>query len=117
MSLRALAFLAAPVGSVNDKTELLGALVALLPASMLFLGSLVLFVRRKAVCSALQVIGAGCLTVVVLTHVAEALHLFPRMGWGLSDSAGHYLNLVGAILGLLLFPIGYLGSALTHKAN
>src|SRR5262245_20757101 len=97
--------------------ELLGALVALLPASMLFFGSLVLFVRRKAVWSALQVIGAGCLTVVVLTHVAEALHLFPRMGWGLSDSAGHYLNLVGAILGLLCFPLGYLGSALTHKPN
>ena len=102
---------------MNDKMELLGALLALLPASMLFLGSLILFVRRKTGCPALQVIGAGCLTVVVLTHVAEALHLFPRMGWGLSDSAGHYLNLVGAILGLLLFPVGYFGQLLSPTSR
>ena len=31
----------------------------------------------------LQLIGAGCVVVVVLTHVAEAFKLLPIMGWGL----------------------------------
>jgi hypothetical protein len=93
------------------------ALVALLPASMLFLGALVLFVRGKTAYSALQLVGAACLMVVVLTHVLEALQLFPGMGWGLSDSAGHYLDLVGAVLGFAFFPAGYLGHALTRKPN
>jgi hypothetical protein len=38
------------------------------------------------------------LLVVVLTHVAEALHLFPAMGWGEPDSAGHYVDLASAVL-------------------
>jgi hypothetical protein len=84
---------------------------------MLLLGSLVRFVRRKEACAALQVIGAGGLLIVVLTHVAEALHVFPGMGWGLPDSAGHYLNMVSVVLGLALFPVGYLGGALTHKPH
>lgn len=27
---------------------------------------------------------------VVVTHICEALHLFPSMHWGLKHSAGHY---------------------------
>ena len=53
-------------------------------------------------------LGAGCLVVVVLTHLREALHLLPWMHWGLEHSAGHYLDLGSAVLGLTLFPIGYL---------
>jgi len=34
------------------------------------------------------------------------------MRWGLEDSPGHYLDLVSAILGLTLFPAGYLAHAL-----
>lgn len=49
--------------------------------------------------SRLQFFGLACLGVVILTHVAEKLHVFPRMGWGLPDSPGHYLDLVSAILG------------------
>jgi hypothetical protein len=97
--------------------ELLRALVALIPASMLFSGSLVLFVRGKTVCSVLQLLGAGCLVLVVLTHVSEALHLFPWMRWGLEDSAGHYLDLLGAVLGLTLFPAGYLAHALNLRPD
>ena len=52
--------------------------------------------------------GSACFIVVVLTHVAEALHIFPSMGWGLPDSAGHYLDLVSAILGCALLPAGSL---------
>jgi hypothetical protein len=39
---------------------------------------------------------------VVLTHVAEALHLFPWMQWGSSNSAAHYLDLWSAVLGLTM---------------
>jgi hypothetical protein len=92
---------------------LLKALVALVPACMLFSGSTVLFFREKIAYSFLQLLGAGCLVVVVLTHVSEALHLFPWMHWGLEHSVGHYLDFWSAVLGLTLFPIGYLLHALT----
>jgi len=88
--------------------RLLIALIALVPACMLFSGSVVLFTRRKTVCSLLQLLGAGCLTAVVLSHVCEALGLFPWMHWGLEHSLGHYLDLWSAVLGLTLFPVGYL---------
>src|SRR5262245_26724582 len=55
--------------------------------------------RLKAVCRLLQMFGAACLIVVVLTHVAETLDLFPSMGWGQPNSPGHYLDLISAILG------------------
>lgn len=55
----------------------------------------------------MQLVGASCIVLVVLTHVCEALRLFPAMHWGLEHSAGHYLDLVGAVLGLTLFPAGY----------
>jgi hypothetical protein len=91
------------------------ALVALVPACMLFSGSLVLFFRGKTVSSSLQLLDAGCLVMVVLTHVAEALHLFPWMHWGSEHSVGHYLDLWSAVLGLTLFPIGYLLHALVKR--
>jgi hypothetical protein len=43
---------------------------------------------------------------VVLTHIAEKLHVLPSMGWGLPYSRGHYLDLVSAILGCALLLIG-----------
>jgi hypothetical protein len=94
---------------------LLKALVALVPTCMLFLGAVVLFFREKSVHSFLQPFGAGCLVVVVLTHISEALHLFPWMHWGLEHSIGHYLDFWSAVLGLTLFPIGYLFHALTRR--
>jgi hypothetical protein len=90
---------------------------ALVPAFILFSGSLVLFVREKTAYSVLQVVGTACLVVVVLTHVAEALHLFPGMGWGLQNSAGHYLDLGSALVGFTLFPVGYLLHTITLKPN
>ena len=94
---------------------LLKVLVALVPACLLFSGSLVLFFRGKTVFSLLQLLGAGCLVMVVLTHISEALHLFPWMHWGLEHSVGHYLDFWSAVLGLTLFPIGYLLDALTQR--
>jgi hypothetical protein len=55
----------------------------------------------------LMVLGAGCLAVVILTHLCEAFRLLPIMGWGRKHSAGHYLDLGAAILALTLLPIGY----------
>jgi len=81
--------------------------MALVPTSLLLAASVGAALRRRTVWSALQLVGAGCLVVVVLTHVCEALHLFPWMLWGESHSAGHYLDFASAILGLTLFPIGY----------
>ena len=39
---------------------------------------------------------------VVLTHVAEALYLFPWLQWGSSNSAAYYLDLWSAVLGLTM---------------
>ena len=92
------------------------ALAAVMPTSMLFAGSLVLLIRGKTVDSLLQVLGAGCLLVVVVVHLAEAVNWFPAMGWGLEHSAGHYLDFVSAVLGLVLFAVGYLLQALRCKS-
>jgi len=98
--------------AMGSHATLVSALVALVPVGVLFAGSAVLLVRRQTVGALLQLLGAGCLVVVVLAHVCEALHLFPSMGWGLQDSLGHYLDLSSALLGLALFPAGYLAYAL-----
>lgn len=91
------------------------ALVALVPACVLFSGSVALFSRERNLSSFLQLLGAGCLVVVVLSHVSEAFHLFPLMHWGLEHSVGHYIDFVSAVLGLTLFPMGYLFHALTKR--
>ncbi len=87
---------------------LLKALLAMVPISLLFFGSGILFLERRTSSSLLQLIGTGCLAVVVLTHFCEALHLFPWMHWGDAHSVAHYLDLGSAVLGLTLFPVGYL---------
>lgn len=94
--------------------NLLKALVALVPASMLLLGSLRLFRAEGRLPTLLQLLGAAGLVVVVLTHICEGLHLFPAMGWGSEHSVGHYLDLSGALCGFTLFPLGYLLHALRH---
>jgi hypothetical protein len=62
-------------------TTLLKALVALVPMCVLVFWSVILFFREKTRCSFLQLLGARGLMVVVLTHISEALHVFP---WGCS---------------------------------
>jgi len=94
---------------------LLKSLVALAPACMLLIGSTVLFSKSKTARSFLQMLGATGVLLVVLSHVCEALQLFSWMHWGLRSSAGHYLDLCGAVLGLVAFPLGYLGHALTKR--
>ena len=93
---------------------LLRGLVALMPACVLLSGSIILFSKGKTVGSFLQLLGAGSLIVVVLCHICEGLYLFPWMNWGLERSVGHYIDLSSAVLGLTLFPVGYLFHALTR---
>jgi hypothetical protein len=94
---------------------LLKAVVALLPVSVLLAGSAVLFLRGKTLSSFLQLFGALCLTAAVLTHVCEALGLFPSTRWGRERSAGHYVDLWSAGIGVSLFFIGYLFHALARR--
>jgi ABC-type transport system involved in multi-copper enzyme maturation permease subunit len=61
--------------------------------------------------------GAACLAVVVLTHVAETFGIFPSMGWGQPNSAGHYLDLASAILGCTLLPVGLIASFIARRKN
>jgi hypothetical protein len=91
---------------------LFAALAALLPASVLFCGSAILFRRSKTIWSSLQVSGAAGLIVVVLAHMCEAMGLFPWMGWALQHSPGHYVDLTGALIEVTMFPTGYLFHAL-----
>jgi hypothetical protein len=86
-----------------------------IPICLLFSGSLVLFSRENTVSSFLQLLGAGGLMVVMLTHIAEVFQLLPWMHWGSEHSLGHYLDFGSAVLGLTSFPLGYLIHALTKR--
>jgi hypothetical protein len=89
-------------------STLLKASIALVPVSALVAYSATAFVKLRTVPTLLQLIGAACLVLVVLTHVAEGLHLFPAMGWGEPSRVGHYLDLSSAALGVTLTPLGYI---------
>jgi hypothetical protein len=91
------------------------ALIALVPVGVLFVGSVVLFFEKQTISTFLQLLGAACLVVVVVTHVCESFHLFPSMHFGREHSVGHYLDFWSAVLGLSLFPVGYLLHALTNR--
>ena len=79
---------------------------------MLMAGSSALMLKGRTFYASLQLLGAISLVVVVLTHVSEALRLFPIMQWGQEHSPGHYLDFYSALLGFTLFPLGYLFQAL-----
>jgi hypothetical protein len=62
----------------------------------------------------LLLLGFVCLAVVVLTHVAEWLRVFPGMGWG---SPGHYLDFVSALLGCALLIVGMIWISLNTRRS
>ncbi len=93
------------------------ALIALFPVCTLLLGALIVARRGRTVSSLLQLVGAVFLIAVVLAHVSEAFHLLPWMGWGREHSPGHFLDLASAVLGLTLFPVGYLAHALAIRST
>ena len=94
---------------------LLKALFFLVPVCLLLAWSILSFLSGKAVLTFLQLFGAGGLVMVVLTHVFAALQLFPVMHWGSPHSVGHSLDVWSAVLGLTLFPLGYVFQALTKR--
>jgi hypothetical protein len=87
---------------------LLRALAALVPVAFIVIVSVAAFLRSRNVPAFVQLAGATCLLLVVLTHICEGLRWFERMQWGERHGAGHYLDLTGAVLGVILFPVGYL---------
>lgn len=79
--------------------------------------SVIAFAREKTGLAWLQLIGSALLAVMVCTHFAETYHLFPRMGWGLPHSPGHYIDLISAWGGVTLLVFGYLLRMLArHRA-
>ena len=78
------------------------AVILALPVAALVGLSIARLVRSRTVSARLPLIGAACLGVVVFTHVAEGLGWFPFMGWGEPHSAGHYIDLISARLGIAL---------------
>ena len=92
------------------------AFIALIPACMLLWGSTVQYFRwKKSASTFVQLLGAGCLVVVVVAHVFEALHILSWMGWGMERGIGHYLDLCTAVVAFTLFPAGYLFQALAKQ--
>jgi hypothetical protein len=67
-------------------TALSAGLVVLVSASLIFSGLVVLFCTAKTAWSFLQLVGAGCLVVVGLCHVCEALYFLPWMQWRLKKT-------------------------------
>jgi hypothetical protein len=90
-----------------DSWPVVAPLVALVLACVLLVACAVRFVQRRVAGALLQLVGAGFLLIVALAHVAEALRVFPIMHWGEAHSAGHYLDLSSAGLGVTLFALGY----------
>lgn len=70
--------------------------------------SAVQFARERSVSGCLRLIGSVFFLVVVASHLAEKLHWLEWMGWGLPDSPGHYIDLVSAVAGVILFAGGWL---------
>lgn len=83
-------------------------LLAVVVVSPIVAWSAVRVWRNPRVHTYMQATGAFGLLVVIAAHICEALRFFPQMGWGQPHSVGHYLDLSGAILGVMLVPLGYL---------
>jgi hypothetical protein len=58
------------------------AVVLTVPVALLLRVSVARFARAKTLSAVLQLLGSECLVIVVLTHVAEALHVLRSMGLG-----------------------------------
>jgi hypothetical protein len=76
--------------------------LALIPVALLLAWSIGVLSTERTLGPLLAFLGATCLLIVVLTHVAESQHLFAFMHWGDPHSAGHYLDLSSAILAVSL---------------
>lgn len=83
--------------------------------SALFVSAIVSLAKERTIWRLLQLFGAICLIVVVLTHIAETFSMAPEMGWGLPNSVGRYLDFASALLGYTLLPLSLLAGAVTQR--
>lgn len=81
-------------------TTLVVAVVIGVPILLLFMLAGRQLIHAPTLTGVFVVLGSGSLLVMVLTHVAEGLHLFRFMGWGQRHSPGHYLDLVSVYAGI-----------------
>jgi hypothetical protein len=95
---------------------LVRALAASVPTGLLLVGSAALFRKTRTVPCLLQLLGAGGVAIVIFAHVCEALGLLQWMQWGEEHSTDHYIDLTGALLGIIVFPVGFLLYALTTRS-
>ena len=100
---------------MGTNLSFLKALVILVPAAMVCAGATIILMRKRTLSSILQLLGATGLVMVVLTHICEGLGLYPGMRWGEPASVGHFLDLISALIGMILFPIGYLLHSVTLR--
>ena len=82
-----------------------------------FGASIASFAEEKTGIALTQLIGAFFLLVVIFAHVSETFGFLPSLGWGRPNTLGHYVDLVSAIAGAILLPIGYLGRRYVRRIN
>jgi hypothetical protein len=74
-----------------------------LAAACVFSGvSMIAFLTRRDLGSALLGLGIGCFAIMAWTHVFEAFSVLPSLGWGRPHGVGHFIDLVAALLGVTL---------------
>lgn len=73
------------------------------------------FTKEKTTLAILQLVGAGCLLVVIFAHVCEAFGFFPSLGWGRPGTEGHYIDLGSALAGSILLAFGYFGRWIVRR--
>ena len=79
--------------------------------------SVATFAEEKTGIELTQLIGASFLLVVIFAHVSEAFGFIPSLGWGRPHTRGHYIDLVSAIAGGVLLPIGFIGRRYARWIN
>ena len=82
-----------------------------------FCASLASYAEEKNAMAFTQLAGASLLLVVIFAHVCEAFGFLASLGWGRPDTVGHYIDLVSAIAGAILLPIGYFGRRQARRAK
>lgn len=79
--------------------------------------SIASFAKEKTGMALTQLVGAIFWLVVIFAHVLEAFGLIQSQGWGRPNTIGHYIDLVSALAGAILFPLGFLGRHYTRRMN
>jgi hypothetical protein len=88
-----------------------------IPVCAILFVSIIGFTKERSIWRFVQLLGGGLPAHDGACAHWEAFHLFPGMNWGRNNSAGHYLDLFSSILGLTLFPLGYLLQVLMHQSS